>query len=398
MKPVPYYVKALALGIPAILLGLQLSGWIGFRAVINAGHPDFRNLYTAGYMVRSGHRRELYDYDAQKTFQDALVSHEQIAIPFIRPAYQALLFVPFSLLPFRLAYFAFLITNLGALAVCFRLLRPYMRHLAEMWPGLPPAMFLFIPIAAALMQGQDSIVLLALLVGALVALGRGHDLTAGALTGLGLFKFQLVTPIALLFFAWRRWRYSLGFALFTIVLGAISVWITGWLQFEVYIRSILNIGVSQSLSTGVPLPVNRMANLHGLVTGILGGDRFTAPIVVAVSAVILIRTAIKRPPCADALGTAITMSTVVSYYLFIHDMSVLLIPLVLTLDRFLESEETGDQSGRIRVRTAVVLFAAPACMSFIPNHFYLVAIPLLFFAFVGTFSQPQILRGQKTNT
>jgi hypothetical protein len=76
-------------------------------------------------MVRSGHRREIYDYRAQKEFQDAHVSREQIAIPFIRPAYQALLFAPFSLLPFRLAYFAFLVANLATLVVCFKLLSAY---------------------------------------------------------------------------------------------------------------------------------------------------------------------------------------------------------------------------------------------------------------------------------
>jgi hypothetical protein len=384
VKPVPYYVKALALSVPAILLGLQFSGWIGFIAIIRDGHPDFRNLYTAGYMVQSGHGHELYDYDAQKAFQDAVVSHEPIAIPFIRPACQALLFVPFSLLPFRLAYFAFLIVNLFALAFCFRLLRPYMRHLAEVWPGLPHATFFFLPIAAALMQGQDSIILLALLVIALVALDRGLDLTAGASVGLGLFKFQVVIPIALLFLAWRRWRFSAGFALSAIALAALSVWIVGWAQFEIYVRSILNLGISRSLSSGIQLPVSHMANLHGLVSGIFGDASFAVPLVVTTSAITLALAAIRRPHGAEALGIAITISTVVSYYLFIHDLSVLLIPLVLTLDRFLESEAEGDRGGRIRVRATAALFVAPACMSFVPDHFYLVALPLLFFALVIT--------------
>jgi hypothetical protein len=54
--------------------------------VILSGHADFRNLYAAGYMVRVGHGHEIYNYAAQKTFQDALVSREEVAIPlFGRP-------------------------------------------------------------------------------------------------------------------------------------------------------------------------------------------------------------------------------------------------------------------------------------------------------------------------
>src|SRR5256885_10205153 len=99
----PYYVKALALGIPAILLGLQLSGWLFFIPAIRDGHSDFRHLYTAGYMVRTGHSRDLYDYQAQMKFQDALVSRAQIALPFNHLAYEALLFVPFSFVSYRAA-------------------------------------------------------------------------------------------------------------------------------------------------------------------------------------------------------------------------------------------------------------------------------------------------------
>ena len=139
---IPYYFTALAMALPAIMLGLQLSGWIGFLPMIRDGHADFRNLYAAGYMVRVGHGHEIYDYAAQKMFQDGLVSREEIAIPFIRPAYQALLFAPFSFLPFRQAYFAFLSFNLAILVLCFRLLRPYMGNLARVWPGLPAAMFM----------------------------------------------------------------------------------------------------------------------------------------------------------------------------------------------------------------------------------------------------------------
>jgi hypothetical protein len=82
---------------------------------------------------------------------------------------------------------------------------------------------------------------------------------------------------------------------------------------------------------------------------------------------------------------AITASAVVSYYLFIHDLSVLLIPVVVTLDRFIEAEATGDELGRLKTRASALLFVSPICMSYIPDYFYVVSLPLL--AFLGFLMQ-----------
>jgi hypothetical protein len=369
------------MALPAIMLGLQLSGWIGFLPMIRDGHADFRNLFTAGYMVRTGHGHEIYDYASEKMFQDALVSREQVAIPFVRPAYQALVFAPFSLLPFRGAYYAFLAFNLAILLVCFRLLRPNMNNLARVWPGLPAGMFLFLPIAAALMQGQDSIILLALLAGAAVCLQRGREYLAGVLVGFGLFKFQFVIPVALLFLAWRRWRFLATFAISAAMLAMVSVWIAGTQQSVNYVLSVIQIGVSHGLSSGLPLPVDHMANLHGAVSGILGGSPFVLPLTIALSAAVMIFAASRRPQHADAFLIAILASALVSYYMFIHDMCILLIPIALTLDRLMAGHAKRGRE-RIQISTAALLFAAPACMSFISaDQFWVVSLPLLAFTY-----------------
>src|SRR6266849_9024976 len=107
-REVPYYVRALAMALPAVMLGLQIAGWIFFLPGAMQGHCDFRHLYAAGYMVRTGHRGELYDYNVEQRFQDNLVSREAIALPFNHLAYEALLFVPYSYLSYRFGYFLFL--------------------------------------------------------------------------------------------------------------------------------------------------------------------------------------------------------------------------------------------------------------------------------------------------
>jgi hypothetical protein len=379
----PYYVRGLALGIPAILLGLQITGWLFFIPAIFDGHADFRSFYNAGYMVRSGDARALYDYETEKVYQDRLISREDLAMPFIHPAYEALLFVPLSLLPYRAAYFAFLTVNLALLAICYRLLRPGLQNLARVWYGLPAAMFLFLPVTGALMKGQDSVLLLTLLVAATVCLGAGREFSAGTLIALGLFRFQIVLPIAILFLIWRRWRFSAGFAVAAAVLAAVSVGIVGVAQTESYARSLLSISGSGSTADLVRYgqPDWQMANLRGLIVGLAGSHLsilWTRRVILLVSGVVLLLVAWLAPggKGSDPLLIAITTSAAVSYHFLFHDLSVLLIPIILALDRFVTAEATGDPAGRLVARTAAVMFVAPIMISFVPGQFYLVALPL----------------------
>src|SRR5260370_19644736 len=109
---VPYYVRACVLGIPAYLIGVHLWTWVFTVSVFLGGRADFRQLYAAAYMVRTGHANELYDYDAQKYFQDRIVSPAQVRLPLMLPAYQALVLAPISRLPYREAYLAALAIKL----------------------------------------------------------------------------------------------------------------------------------------------------------------------------------------------------------------------------------------------------------------------------------------------
>ena len=386
------YLPDLLLGILPLLLAVQLLGWLTFFPSALRGHADFRQLYAAGYMVRTRHANELYDPRAQQEVQDALVGSDERSLPYIRPAYQALLFAPFSLLPYRNAYLAFLALNIFLLALAFWLIRPHMKNLARIWRGLPVFVFLvFYPIALALMQGQDSILLLALLAAALVALDRGWEMTGGILVALGLFKMQIVIPIALLFLFWRRWRFFGGFALSAGLVSFLSLWVVGFAQTAAYARSILSVGTGLAAANPFPLRVSIMANLRGLIFGLTGsliGARLPAfwiqVVTVVASVIALLWVAVSashKRRGEDALVIAITASVILSYYLFIHDLSVLLIPIVVTLDRFIfnSPETTGNDREPAAAWMSAVLLVAPMCIFLIPGHFYLVSLPLCAF-------------------
>jgi len=386
-----HYVQDILLGILPIIFCMQFLAWLTFLPKALRGHADFRQLYVAGYMVRTGHRTQLYDYAAQTYFQNTLVSNDERALPFIRPAYQALMFVPFSLLPYRTAYLGFLLLNVLLLALAFLMLQPRLRGLSRVWPGLPPALFLgFYPVALALMQGQDSILLLALLAAALVSLERNRDLTAGALAGVGLFKFQIVVPIVLLFLLWRRWRFVKGFMFSAILVGLLSFITSGWAETVVFVHSLLSVGAGLPAVPGeinFPLRINIMANLRGLIYGLASlraPQRWLQVTTLLLSSLVVIsvRARGRQQRGGGALVLAITAGVLVSYYLFIHDLSILLIPIVLTLDRFISRNGTGEPFGRAAAAISALLFVAPMCIFVIPAHFYLVSVLICAFLFV----------------
>src|SRR5260370_14278063 len=210
----PHYVKSLALAIPAVFLGFQISGWVFAMLALQQGRTDFRTQYTTGYMMRSGNAHRVYDYGAQLFFQNQLVGARDVALPFDHLPYEALFFVPFSYLSFKAAYFAMLVFNLVVLALSVRLMRRWTSTLYGIYPLLSSVMAIaFLPTALALMQGQDSILLLFCLAAAFLALEGGREFLAGVCLSLGLFKLQILPPIPLFFLLWKRWPFSVVFFL-----------------------------------------------------------------------------------------------------------------------------------------------------------------------------------------
>lgn len=398
MGEAPYYIKALVMALPAAMLGWQISGWIFFLPAAMQGRADFRQLYTAGYMIRTGHSRELYDYAAQKRFQDALVSPmylremgtvKPVALPFNRPAYEALLFAPFSFFSYKVAYFLLLTVNLALLSASFLMLRPRLTNLAAVWNLLPLAMFIsFIPTGVALMQGQDSLLLLLLFSAALLNLERDSEFLAGALTGFALFKFQTPIPVAILFFCWRRWRFFGGFCLTGAALALLSVWITGLAQAKTFFRLLLSLGTG--LGSGpnqfqAPVSLQKMMNLHGLTYGITEGHfglRSTTLLTLILSVVFLLWVAFAgfRLRRDDQFKVAIASAAVVSYYMFLYDLVILLIPVLLVLNQTISFP--GKRAWLAALSAS--LFLAPALVS----SAYLFSIPLCLFVFLWLKNAP----------
>jgi len=387
----PHYVKSLALAIPAVFLGFQISGWVFAMLALQQGRTDFRTQYTAGYMMRSGNAHRVYDYGAQLFFQNRLVGARDVALPFDHLPYEALFFVPFSYLSFKVAYFAMLAFNLVVLALFVWLIRRWTSTLDGIYPWLSSVMVMvFLPTAVALMQGQDSILLLLYLTAAFVALEGGREFLAGVLLSLGLFKFQIVLPIAFLFFLWKRWRFSAGFALTAVGLVASSFALIGREAATSYFRLLLSMSMGLSSAAdqsrlGTPPAI--MPNLRGLVFGLLNNRlpmTWIQIVILTLSAICIVTAYLggSKARRGNSLLIAILAGAAVSYHFHLHDMAILLLPILVWLDQCIPAMPHGDLHRRRVAQFAALLFTAPVIFCFSPGHFYLAALVICWFLFV----------------
>jgi hypothetical protein len=82
------------------------------------------------------------------------------------------------------------------------------------------------PVAFTIMEGQDSLLLLPILVFAYRRIGS-NERQAGILLGLGMFRFQVLLPIVALFLLWRSLKFVAAWVAGSAAVLSISAAITG---------------------------------------------------------------------------------------------------------------------------------------------------------------------------
>jgi hypothetical protein len=379
----PHYVRSLAMAIPAVFLGFQISGWVFAVRALQEGRVDFRAQYTAGYLVRSGNVHRLYDYGFQLLLQNDLVSPRSVTMPFDHLAYEALFFVPFSFFRFKTAYLAFMAVNVAAVMLSILRVRRWTPSLNHIYAWLTPVMIIvFLPTAVALMQGQESVLLLLCLIIVFAFLGSGRDFLAGLVLSLGMFKFQIVLPIALLFLLWGKWRLIIGFSFSTIGLLAGSFALVGREATRAYLRLLtsMSVGLHSAADQGrLGVPPAAMPNLRGLVIGLLGNKipSYWQQLAIAILSALVITAAFWRGRHVSArhkLLIGILAASLVSYHSLIHDMAILLLPLLVLFDECIAAVPDGPSVQRNVAAAAALLFTAPVLFCFVPTSFYITGI------------------------
>lgn len=347
--------KRLRLYLGALLV-LQVCTLLAGIPIVRPRYIDFRTFYTAGYMLRTGHASQLYDYPTEERFQSALVSSERRALPLMTPPFSVPFFIPLSLLSFWTAFAVFAAINLFLLFASFVLLKPFLATLSGRWKPAPLLLFLsFLPAAIAFIMGQLSFVLLLLYCACFVSLRRKQDLRAGLFLSLALLKFQIALPIAVLFLLWRQWRFIAGFLAGGAFLTALSIRILGASAFLPYLHSLFSMTRSTTADRAIQVHLgiipSLMPNLYGLVFSLTRGASWSHILILTLSLGVFLFTALQRPSLPLALLTAI----LVSYHLFFYDLTLLLLPLPLLVDHLLRNSTPRQPLNRRLLITQISL-------------------------------------------
>ena len=366
--------RKLTLWLAAMLLLHAVLASRSWRA-IGTGLPDFSSFYTAGKILHDRHGYELYDDRVQETVQRSFfpigMQERGSILPFIHPPFEAVLFIPFARIPYLGAYLVWLGINLGLTFAVVVLLR---RNFVAL--GSAPfylwmlAGFGFYPLFIALLQGQDSILLLFCYTMAFLAFRRGSQSREGAWVGLGLCKPHLVVPFIFPLIVLRRTKFLTGFfsvALVLAVLGLVAVGWKGSLSYPAYV-----IASENNPSYFWTSVVGHTANIRGIVESLCTAENSQLRIGLTLIACLMLLGALTY-----AAGIALRMTAVypdlivalsliatvlVGYHILVHDMSILFLAVLIVLEVFLSSQMFHTWSRRILLTCIGILFCSPVYM------------------------------------
>lgn len=334
---------------PRLVLGMFLvmgAAWVLLsKSMLDLnGKPlgyDFITFWGASYLGLSGHAADAYDIQLLFEAERLAVPASGRAFAWYYPPSFFLVVLPFALLPYVVAYWAFVLPTLAAYVL---VLHRIVRSRTAMWcvaafPGLWVNLF----------HGQNGF-LTAALAGAAILLLKHHPVIAGVLIGLLSVKphLALLFPIALM--AIGAWRTIVSAALTAASVTTIGIavlgtsTVTAWLDSLAVARRFLETGVLPLAKMPTPFAVLRLVDLPVSLA-------YLAQTLIAVTAAIVVWRTWRN--CADwsVRGAALmTGSLLVSPYLFDYDLAWLAFPIAWLA-------MTGMRCGWLRVEREILVGA-----------------------------------------
>ncbi len=322
------------------------------RDLLFAGYSDFASFYTGGKILRQHEGERLYDPRLQWNIQQEFASRVAIRhgpLPFIRPPFEALLFLPFAYVSYPRAYAIWTILKVCILfAIAFLLDKTVDgrgRSLPKVLLGWLVSLAYF-PLAFDLRQGQDSVLLLLIFCLALQSLQKGADFRSGIFLALGLFKFTLTLPVFFVLLLRRKFRFMVGFLIAAAVLFGLSILVSGTATALAYPKYLWTL--NQSAAAGLTT-VRIMPNLRALFAQFGFAGSGANWVLGGVALIALLATALlwdfgerhRRPYFPAGFSLSIVVTLLTSYYIYNYDLSLLLIPILTLGPKILLGESHG---------------------------------------------------------
>ena len=363
-----------------------------------AGYIDFSQFYAGATIVRDGKGPDLYTYEMQENVQKQLYSTAENRtgpVLYYHPAFEILIFLPLTYMSYSRAYFGWVLINLTLLLAVSLLLFPFLTNLRPVFGiNVVLSFFAFFPIFNAVYHGQDSLLLLLLFASAFVSLKRGRLFLAGALLGLGLFRFHIVVPFMLLFVVRKQWKVIRGFSISAVLVTAASLFVTGWQGTIKYVYLLWEINqnlTDKAHQVRFALYPSAMANLRGLLYTLFTGyltDTIITIISLLFSLLVLLwfyvflRKRISSVADIDLeFSLGIVVMLLVGFHVHLYDWTLLMLPILLLSNRFAGlSPPRGLELWTLRF-TVLLLLMTPVYVALIGLELTsLLFIPLLVFA------------------
>ena len=371
---------------------LHLVFFLGQWRYIRAGLPDFTILYTAGKIVARGQAADLYNNDVQRDVEKQVsitVSRGGVILPYNHPPYEAALFAPFARMRYPAAYLVWLAINVTLAVVFVIQLRGRLNCLSNLPRWFYVLMALaFPPMFIALMQGQDVIWVVFCYGMAYAALQRDSEFAAGSWLALGLCKFHLILPFLVAFLLQKRTKVLAGFAAVATALVLVGFAVVGVKASLAYPSFVWK--TDHTAAYRWAIDHNNNPNIRAVILNTLGGNsQWASVVVVAVSLLLLLGAAVawKRLAGASAIGWKLGFALnvfatlLVSYHTWIQDMSLLLLPILVSLDALMSQKPTGKATRRVLYGSTATLFFSPLYLLLILrlDRFFLITFVILAF-------------------
>ena len=312
--------------------------------VLSTNH-DFACFYRAGKMVLTGNGALVYNLPAQAHFDE--VWHSQLnlseryfpTLPYVFTPHSLLIFAPLALLPYgksEILWYALNAAALLAMPLVLRSQRMLGDGVCVAWTIAFP---FFIPAVLALIQGQPSILLLALLTLAFIALRQGCDVLSGVLLAIAAIKPQFVLPLLVVAFLVGRRRVLIGFlsSLFALTLAATPL--VGWRGIIQYPHALLGFNRMSDGEHPLSMP-NLRGFLYALIHTVISNAHLTLLVaLVSVLIVFVAASVLDKDSIASSVGFSFlaVVSIFVSFHGYVHDLVLLYLPILLLSGYFARS-------------------------------------------------------------
>lgn len=189
------------------------------------------------------------------------------------------------------------------------------------------------PFRVTLRNGQISLIVTALLLGALLARKRNKNFLAGALLGISLCKYTLTLPFFLYFGCKREWKLVSAAVLVPLALTEVFAWRLGLSLFQVISQYIPL--ASQILFSGLPGRTGT-TEIKLLFLDLSGGNEwFTSIITLVLSTAALVSMAImfsRKPRWESAHFAALALFSLWSVYHRTYDSVMCLMAAAMLID------------------------------------------------------------------